>query len=298
VTILDNVSATLNPGAPTQGRAEPEEVTSAEIGLKKDFGSRVRLNTSIYFATYEGIQLQVIQQSTGGNFLTNGPDAESKGIDIQADARISDNFRLSVGATLLDAKFTEKKAADPVAGTGPLPIEGNRLPGAAEFAASLVGDYTFNLASGAVIDWSTTYVYNSGKWYEHWNVVGSGGTTDKSYDLLHMALTFKSANDHWSAGLWGNNLLDEEYYRTGISWAGGARWVSMDAGTPCAYGVDFTYKFDDSTVTELRPARSNKISSESPPIDMTRTGPQSRRVAGRCFSLLPAARTAVLLRTR
>lgn len=237
-------SATLNPGAPTQGRAEPEEVTSAEIGLKKDFGSRVRLNTSIYYAIYEGIQLQVIQQSTGGNFLTNGPDAESKGIDIQADARISDNFTLSVGATLLDAEFTEDKVADPVAGTGPLPIEGNRLPGAAEFAASLVGDYTFNLASGAVIDWSTTYVYNSGKWYEHWNLVGSGGTTDKSYDLLHMALTFKSANDHWSAGLWGNNLLDEEYYRTGISWAGGGT-LGLDAiaGTPRTYGVDLTYKF-------------------------------------------------------
>jgi iron complex outermembrane receptor protein len=236
-------SATLNPGAPSQGEAEPEEVTSAEIGLKKDFGSSVRLNTSIYYATYEGIQLQAIEQATGGNFLTNGPDAESKGIDIQADARITDNFTLSVGATLLDAEFTEDKPADPVAGTAGLAIEGNRLPGSAEFAASLVGDYTFNLASGAVIDWSTTYVYNSGKWYEHWNLVGSGGTTDKSYDLWHMALTFKSANDHWSAGLWGNNLLDEEYYRTGIAWAGDQLGLDAIAGTPRTYGVDLTYKF-------------------------------------------------------
>ncbi len=135
----------------------------------------------------------------------------------------------------------------------PVPADQKAIgAGAAEFAASLVGDYTFNLASGAVIDWSTTYVYNSGKWYEHWNVVGSGGTTDKSYDLLHMALTFKSANDHWSAGLWGNNLLDEEYYRTGISWQAAARWVSIRSPARRAPTVSISRtSFLDSTVTEL-----------------------------------------------
>lgn len=237
-------SATLNPGAPTQGQAEPEEVTSAEIGLKKDFSSTLRLNTSLYYAKYKGIQLNVIQQSTGGNFLTNGPDSEAKGIDIQLDSRLTDNFRLSVGATLLDAKFTKDKPADLVAGTAALPIKGNKLPGSASFAASVVGNYTFQLASGGAIDWNTTLVHNSGKFYEHWNVVGSGGVTNKGYNLVNMALTFQSANEHWSAGLWSNNLLDEEYYRTGISWAGGGT-LGLDAiaGNPRTVGVDVTFKF-------------------------------------------------------
>ncbi len=58
-----------------------------------------------------------------------------------------------------------------------------------------------------------------------------------------MALTFRSANDHWSAGLWGNNLLDEEYYRTGIAWAGDQLGLDAIAGTPRTYGVDLTFKF-------------------------------------------------------
>jgi outer membrane receptor protein involved in Fe transport len=227
-------SATLNVNSPAQGRADPEEVESYEIGLKRDFLGRYRLNASLYYATYKGIQLNVIQQSTGANFLTNGPDAEVTGLDLQAVAQITDNFDLSLGLTALDPEFSENSAD--------LPIKGNRLPGAAELATSLIGNLTIPLASAGSLNLTATYVHNSGMFYEHLNLVGSGGADDDSYDIVNLNLAYRSPNDRWEISLWGNNVFDEEYYRTGII-AFGTFGRDAIAGNPANYGVTLKASF-------------------------------------------------------
>ena len=227
-------SATLNPNSPAQGRSDPEEVESIEIGFKRDFADQYRLNASAYYATYEGIQLNVIEQATGANFLTNGPDAEVTGLDLQAVARVTDNFQLTAGATILDAKFTESTPA--------LQIDGNRLPGAAEFAASLIGDLYIPFATAGSMNLTATLVYNSGMFYEHLNLTGSGGATDDSYGLVNLNLTYRSPNERWTASVWGNNVFDEEYYRTGII-AFGTFGRAAIAGNPQTYGATLTVSF-------------------------------------------------------
>lgn len=227
-------SATLNPNSPAQGRADPEEVTSFEVGLKKDFGDRYRVNASAYYATYENIQLNVIDQGTGANILTNGPESEVMGLDVQAIAQLTPNFRLSGSATLLNAEFTEN-------GPG-LPIDGNKLPGAADFAASVVADYGYPLANGGSIELSGTLVYNSGVYYEHLNLVGSGGDDDDSYSVLNLSLGYRAPDNRWSATLWGRNVLDEEYYRSGIVAFGSFGRLGL-MGYPQQWGGTVTFNF-------------------------------------------------------
>ena len=140
--------------SPRQGEADPEEVESLEVGFKRDFADRYRLNTSLYFAKYTGIQLNVIDQITGANFLTNGPDSEVLGLDLQAEARVTDNFRLTLGATLLNAEFVEDKPG--------LAIDGNKLPGAADLAASLIADWIIPLATAAHSIWRRPWCTTAG----------------------------------------------------------------------------------------------------------------------------------------
>ncbi len=228
-------SGTLNAATTGAGSAEPEEVTTIEVGFKRDFADRYRLNASLYFSEYENVQLNIIDQFTGGNILDNGPKAEVKGVDLQAIAKVTDNFQLSLGATILNAEFTENSVNLPT-------IKGNSLPGASDLAISLVGDYSYPLANGGSIDFTGTVVHNGGKYYDHLNLVGSGGATDDGYSLLNLNIGYKAPDDRWSISLWGNNVLDEEYYRTGII-AFGTFGRAAIAGNPANYGATVKFNF-------------------------------------------------------
>jgi iron complex outermembrane receptor protein len=181
------------------------------------------------------VQLNVIDQFTGGNILDNGPKAQVKGLDVQTVAKVTDNFELSLGATVLDAKFTENNSNLPN-------IKGNRLPGSAKLAVSLVGDYNMPLAAGGSLDLNTTVVHNGGKFYDHLNIVGSGGATADDYTVVNLNLAYKSASNHWTAALYGNNVFDEQYYRTGIV-AFGTFGREAIAGNPANFGVTLKVSF-------------------------------------------------------
>jgi iron complex outermembrane recepter protein len=228
-------SGTLNAATAGAGRAEPEEVEQIEIGMKRDFSNRYRVNASVYFSNYKNVQLNVIDQFTGGNILDNGPKAQVKGLDVQTVAKVTDNFELSLGATVLDAKFTENNSNLPN-------IKGNRLPGSAKLAVSLVGDYNMPLAAGGSLDLNTTVVHNGGKFYDHLNIVGSGGATADDYTVVNLNLAYKSASNHWTAALYGNNVFDEQYYRTGIV-AFGTFGREAIAGNPANFGVTLKVSF-------------------------------------------------------
>jgi iron complex outermembrane recepter protein len=230
-------TGTLNAATAGGGSAKPEEVTTIELGIKRDFVPRYRLNASVYYSTYKNVQINYIDQRTGGNFLANGPKAEVKGIDLQSIAKVTNNFQLSLGATLLDAKFTENNVISP-------DLKGKRLPGSAKLAVSLVGDLQMPLASGGSIGFTPTVVYNSGKFYDQLNFVGSGGATSSPYTVVNLNLEYKPANDHWSVALWGNNVLDEKYYRTGILALAALRsGREAISGNPATFGVSLKAKF-------------------------------------------------------
>jgi iron complex outermembrane recepter protein len=233
-------TGTLNASGPGLGRAEPEEVGQFEVGLKRDFSNRLRFNGALYTSTYKNIQLNIIDQSTGGNILTNGPKAEVTGFDMQLVASVTDNFNLSLGATILDAEFVEDKAATPTAPAQN--FKGNRLPASSKLAATLAGSLRFPLSSGGVITFSPTVIHNSGKFYDQLNLTGSGGVTARAYNLVNVDLQYKSESEHWTASLWGNNVFDEQYYRVGIL-AFGTFGRAGIAGNPANFGATLKYSF-------------------------------------------------------
>jgi outer membrane receptor protein involved in Fe transport len=85
-------------------------------------------------------------------------------------------------------------------------------------------------------------VYNSGKFYEHLNLVGSGGIDDDAYTVVSLNFSYTSPSERWVASLWGNNVFDEEYYRTGIV-AFGTLGRDAIAGNPAHYGLTLKFSF-------------------------------------------------------
>jgi iron complex outermembrane receptor protein len=95
---------------PVNGVSDPtfdsEEVDAYELGLKtKLFDNRVTLNIAAFFQEFTDFQ---VLEFTGAQFQTfNVPKAETKGVEIEASGRLTDNLSFSGGLTLLDAKYPD-----------------------------------------------------------------------------------------------------------------------------------------------------------------------------------------------
>jgi outer membrane receptor protein involved in Fe transport len=106
----------------------------------------------------------------------------------------------------------------------------------------MVGDYNMPLASGGSLNLVATVVHNSGKYYDHLNFVGSGGSTNAAYQLVNLNFEYKPANGHVTASLWGNNVLNEKYYRAGVVAFGTFGRVGI-AGNPATVGATLKVAF-------------------------------------------------------
>jgi outer membrane receptor protein involved in Fe transport len=90
-----------------------DTVWSYEIGTKNSFADqRVLLNASAYLVKWNDIQ-QNVGLSCGFQFTSNLGEAESRGFDIQAQARVTDAISLGGTFAYTDAKFTKTVQLQP-----------------------------------------------------------------------------------------------------------------------------------------------------------------------------------------
>jgi hypothetical protein len=96
------------------------------------------------------------------NVTANAASADIYGIDGDLTARLTDNFKLTLGASYLDAKFDKYPDAVVLVPLAPFPdcrcgntnvtidASGNKMPKAPDWTASLVADYSAELTFGLV----------------------------------------------------------------------------------------------------------------------------------------------------
>jgi outer membrane receptor protein involved in Fe transport len=111
-----------------------DDVWSYEIGTKNTFDERrVLLNASLYLIRWNNIQ-QNVALPCGFQFTANLGQAESKGLDLQAEYRLSEAFTLGGTFGYTDAAYTETVFATPAAAETPgsysIVQDGDHLAGA------------------------------------------------------------------------------------------------------------------------------------------------------------------------
>jgi len=237
---------------------DPEFATNYEIGVKWETeDGRYRVNPTIFFTTYDDAQRAVninAVSAQGVGFQEtvyyNAAEVEAKGIELEFQAAITDNFRLRAQASYLDAEYkdfviNQPGLTDPVSGATILEFNGDfsglPVPRSPEFMGSIQGIYTWELGNGGSVDFAAEYYHED----ENLFYIAAPGREYDAYldakDLINASVTYTSPDRNWFVRGYGKNLTDERYRIASQSVA--QLWTHSQFGAPINYGVEFGIGF-------------------------------------------------------
>ena len=94
--------ATLGRADVDTSRYESDNLISYEAGMKANIGDAARLNATLFYIDFDGIQ-QRIQLTCGFQFRGNFGAARSQGVELELTARASDSLLLALNVGYTDA---------------------------------------------------------------------------------------------------------------------------------------------------------------------------------------------------
>ncbi|MET0517844.1 MAG: TonB-dependent receptor [Burkholderiaceae bacterium] len=168
-------------GTPTSGQdltfANPETNTSYEAGVKTDLlERRARVSFSVFSYDVKNQQLTAVGGASNVTALINAKKSRGQGFELEGEALVTNNLRLSMGVSYNDTKIKDPSLRVPVCGSGkctPLDpistigttkfasIDGNPLPQAPKWITTATARYGIPLANGDEVYIYTDWSYRS-----------------------------------------------------------------------------------------------------------------------------------------
>lgn len=221
-SLASNPEAAINP-------VDQESATQWEIGYKSYwFDQSLLFNGTVFYVDYK--DLQVFQISQGVITVENAASAISQGVEFELLGRPSESWELAATYSYLDASYEDYVDAN---GTD---LSGNDLMRSPEHSWSTSVTYSHTLEYGEV-DFRVDYVFRDEMFFLADN---SDLSLADDYGLVNARIGFDSADKHWSASIWGRNILDEEYY---VFVVPVATTQSVIPGEPATYGVTVNFYY-------------------------------------------------------
>ncbi|GAA6153514.1 TonB-dependent receptor [Pseudoteredinibacter isoporae] len=185
----------------------PETVSTWEVGTKTElWDKRLRLNAALFYSDYKDVQVTVQQSADGGsNFVSavlNAGAATIKGGEIEALAQLSEGLTAQFTLGYLDAEFDE------VISGGVNVADSWEFANTPDLTSSLSLSYAHEMGDkGSLV--ATSGLSYRGETRIFPQVASL--VDEDSYTLWDASVVWYSPDDHWTVGLYGKNLGDEEY---------------------------------------------------------------------------------------
>lgn len=211
----------------------PESVTNYEIGAKLS-SDKTRFNIAAFFNDYDDPQSRFfspVRLDDGTvvslNRLSNLAQATSKGIEADIVVKASEALTLRGAITLLDTEIDDDQFPA---------LTGNSLPFASEVSYALGAAYDFdfahNVSGRAKLDYKFQSDFTMGA-----DVSGNSFVQD-GYGLLDGSINL-IASDQFEFGVWGRNMMNEDYAVSAYSFFGDTTF----RGAPRSYGIRLGYVY-------------------------------------------------------
>tara|TARA_A100001037_G_scaffold266372_3_gene258490 strand:+ start:296 stop:2395 length:2100 start_codon:yes stop_codon:yes gene_type:complete len=197
-----------------QSEFDPEFIWSFEAGVKSTWwDNRLRLNASAFYYDYKDLQLQTFLADRGAGAaatqIENAGEATLKGLDLDIVLQATEALTFEASFAFLDGELDEWVTIDPDRPTeGVFDRDGNAMPRAPDFTASLAAEYTVDLGDAGSLSLRGEF-YHRDKIY--FTAFEDERVDQGAIGLWNARLTFTSANERWFVAAFGQNLGDEEY---------------------------------------------------------------------------------------
>lgn len=227
-----------------------EEVWNFETGIKSAIpDAGVILNASLFYYVYDNKQAIALVNDVAGSdipqYVIDTSDEKAWGIDVDAQWRPVDQFRLYANVAFIDATFKKRLTR----GTDPLDLSGEPT-GEPYLSAALGASYGWALGAAGDLELSGRFAYrgksrcNADSERQGNCALQSVFEVGESTQRLDMRLGWTSASDKFGLAAYVTNLLDDQYV-TGIN-----NLTTDTFGTPFAsiseprwWGVEATVSF-------------------------------------------------------
>ncbi|HIE35602.1 MAG TPA: TonB-dependent receptor [Campylobacterales bacterium] len=200
---------------------DQESLISYELGYKAMFlDNTIRFNTSIYYMDIDDMQ---VEESVvpGITYMVNAATATSKGLEIEFEALVNDEFTLFASGGLNDTSFD--KFTD---NTGD--YKGNTSPFAPKYNFNIGGQYRNGAGYYARVDmngYGKTYFDKANKY------------SQDAYKLVNTKVGYET--DSFDIYLYANNLFDKQHDATNAYFNGSLTVYKEDR----EIGVQLAYRF-------------------------------------------------------
>ncbi len=172
-----------------------------EVGIKGQPTDWLQMSAAVFTTNYTDLVYQVSESSAGG-FSTFGVEVDqtSTGFEWESTMLFSDNFLLHATLGYIDADVDR----DPVTG-----IKGV-APLTPELTYSLSPEFQVPLQGGATVTLRADFSYRDEMWGEPTNDL-TRFTKIEDRTITNVNIAYRSADESWTASLYGRNVSDERY---------------------------------------------------------------------------------------
>jgi iron complex outermembrane recepter protein len=237
--------------------AQPEKLTSYEIGAKTEFWDRRGIfNVAAFHYDYKNQQFLdafALPGGLGTGFrTTNAPKSRVDGAEFEFQLRATTDLQIMANLGLLHSKYVELTLhqGECVSGAGPTCVPrvcctGNQLIQAPNYDAMLAIDWRFvHLGAGDL------RLYADGNFYgkQYFDAFNTERDAQGAYGVANARLSFESTGKRgWSIGAWIKNITNRQYLAYALNQkdadTGALGFDYALVGEPRTYGADVTIRF-------------------------------------------------------
>ena len=220
-----NVVGTKISLATARNGYQPETIDTLELGLKSAYNNnRILTNIAVFDSKYKDVQIPgSVAVDTNGDgrddsfagVTTNAGRAKIRGFELEASARVTDNFTLSGMYSHIKAEYTEFFTSQPVNGVPTIVNVANQrfFQNTPKNSANLRASYDIPMpimGRGGKVTLSASGSYKDDtRQFEF-----ATPLDQEAYTIYDASILWTSTNNKLRAGIHGKNLGNERY-RTG-----------------------------------------------------------------------------------
>ena len=198
---------------------DKETVTSYEAGIKGHlFDQRVTFSSAIFYTNYDDYQVnQLVNLAAGTTALSirNAAKVDTRGLEIDMQYQLTDDFQLNVALGLLDAEF----AKFPAGGSNGEDLSGEKLPGVSDFTVNVSAQYYYpvpalNAELSALLSYNYQDDYNTDLDGLSQVALANGDALAigqvNGYGIINASVGLEPLGNGISLFLWARNLANED----------------------------------------------------------------------------------------